>query len=119
MLCCERGSRLAGQEQARQLHAELAVGIIVVTFLFAAGASTVDLLEERHSRGSIQFARKAFNKWAHSARPCISNLLARKRSPRLKTDEEIPNLIGIHQFADDERVDLFRLEFISERFVQF
>jgi hypothetical protein len=77
------------------------------------------LLEERHRRGAIQFACEPFNKRAYGARPCISNLLARKSSAGLKTNEEIPNLVGIYQFADDEYVDLLRLEFISEPIVKF
>jgi hypothetical protein len=114
-----KGVALAGQKQAQQLRAELPVGIVLVAFLFVARAATVNLLEERHGRGAIQFARESFNKRAYGARPRISNLLARKSGAGLKTDEEIPNLIGIHQFADDEHVDLFRLEFISEPIIQF
>jgi hypothetical protein len=101
------------------LRAKLPVGIVVVAFLFVARTATVNLLEERHGRGAIQFARESFDKRAYSSRPCISNLLARKSSAGLKTDEEIPDLVGIHQFADDEHVYLFRLEFISEPIIQF
>jgi len=77
------------------------------------------LLEERHRGSPIQFARESFDKRAHSARPCISNLLTRKSSAGLKADKEISYLIGVHEFADDEHVDLFSLEFTPELFGQF
>ena len=36
----------------------------------------------------------------------------------MKADEEIPDLIGVHQLADDEDVNLFPPEFIPELLVQ-